>query len=106
MQRSKLVRDRIPDLIREDGRKPRIKIVGGDELLKALNEKLLEEYNEYVSAIDDPERLVELADVLEVVFSTARHIGMTESELLELCYKKREDRGGFLKGYIYEGDNK
>jgi predicted house-cleaning noncanonical NTP pyrophosphatase (MazG superfamily) len=74
--------------------------------LNALNEKLLEEYNEYMSAKDDAERLVELADVLEVVISTARHIGMTEAELLALCHKKRGDRGAFLKGYIYEGNRK
>ncbi|MEZ0261805.1 MAG: nucleoside triphosphate pyrophosphohydrolase, partial [Alphaproteobacteria bacterium] len=96
MTRIKLVRDRIPELIRNEGRKPRIKIVGGEELLNALNEKFQEEFNEYMIAKTEAEKLVELADVLEVVISTARHLGMTEQELLSLCHRKREDRGAFL----------
>ena len=104
--KAKLVRDKIPEIIRKDGREPVVTILGGEKLTQALNAKFLEEYDEYLSASNDAERLVELADVLEVVISTAKHLGMSEEELLKLCHKKREDRGAFLKGYLYEGDAK
>ena len=42
----KLVRDNIPNIIIADGRKPKIKIIKGHDLLLALNEKLVEEHED------------------------------------------------------------
>ena len=102
--KSKLVRDKIPEIICRDGRVPIVQTLSGEKLTDALNAKFLEEYDEYLSASSEEEKLIELADILEVVFSTAKHLGMNEEELLELCRKKREERGAFVKGYLYEGD--
>jgi predicted house-cleaning noncanonical NTP pyrophosphatase (MazG superfamily) len=101
---NKLVRDKIPDIIRADGRHPIITVLTGERLNEALQAKLIEEYNEYLEADTPQEKLVELGDMLEAVFSLAHQLGMHEHDLLQLCLKKREQHGAFSKGYYYEGD--
>ena len=100
----KLVRDKIPEIIRKDGREPIISILSGSRLTDALNTKFIEEYNEYLFATDKKDKLEELADILEVVLASAAHLGSSTDELLELCNKKRKIRGGFTKGLYYEGN--
>lgn len=101
---NKLIRDKIPDIIRADGREPVITVLSGQKLIEALHAKLMEEYNEYLEAGTTHEKLVELADIMEAVLSIAHQLGMHEHDLLQLCLKKREQHGAFLKGYYYEGD--
>ena len=42
MEYNKLVRDRIPDIIRNQGETPHIRTLGEDEYIRALEEKLNE----------------------------------------------------------------
>ena len=56
----KLVRDRIPDIIRNDGKKPIIEILSNEEYLKELDKKLNEEVAEYQA----DKSIEEMADVL------------------------------------------
>jgi predicted house-cleaning noncanonical NTP pyrophosphatase (MazG superfamily) len=100
----KLIRDKIPDIIRADGRTPVITVLTGAKLVEALNAKLMEEYNEYLEAPTTHDKLVELGDILEAVLSLGHQLGMHEHDLLQLCMKKREQHGAFMKGYFYEGD--
>jgi len=97
---SKLVRDKIPEIIRQDGREPKITVLTGDTLLNALNEKLVEEHGEYIESRE----LEELGDMLEVVFSIARTMGYSEEELIQLVKDKRNERGAFHEGFYYSGD--
>ena len=99
-----LIRDKIPDIIRADGRVPVITVLTGPKLIEALEAKLMEEFGEYKEATGTHEKLVELGDILEAVLSIAHQLGMHEHDLLALCMKKREQHGAFLKGYFYEGD--
>lgn len=96
---NKLVRDRIPEIIRTSGRKCRCSTVTGEELLAGLEAKLLEEFNEFRSSERD---LEELADILEVVDGLAHHLGSSFQEVLALKNKKREERGGFDRGIWLE----
>lgn len=99
----KLVRDKIPTIIRAEGREPIVSVVSGQKLSEALNAKLLEEYEEFLSATQHAERYAELADLLEVIISIGEHNGLPEADLLALCHKKRAARGGFTEGLIYSG---
>ena len=99
----KLVRDKIPAIIRAEGREPVIRVITGEKLTEALNAKFLEEYDEFLAASQPNDRFAELADLLEVVISMAAHLGMSEADLLALCYKKRAARGGFAEGFFFEG---
>ena len=60
----KLVRDRIPDIIRQSGSECATETFSPDEFRRALRDKLVEEAREAANASDD-DLLIELADVEE-----------------------------------------
>ena len=60
---NKLVRDRIPEIIRKNGETPIVKTLDEREFEQELNKKLLEEVNEYLA----DGNIEELADIEEVL---------------------------------------
>ena len=92
----KLVRDRIPEIIKNAGKKPITEILSQEEYLKELDKKLNEEVAEYQA----DKSLEEMADVLEVLFAICEARGHSLEELLQVREDKREKRGGF-KDKIY-----
>lgn len=91
---NKLVRDKIPQVIEEDGRKCETSIVLKEQLLPLLEDKLKEEINEFIQ----DRNLEELADIMEVVFGLAENLGYSEEDLLKKREEKKEARGGFKEG--------
>ena len=61
--RGKLIRDKIPEIIREKGGKPKIHIAGKKEYWTKLKEKLKEETDEFLES----ESMVEITDILEII---------------------------------------
>ena len=96
----KLVRDRIPQIIRENGITPIINVLSDDDYLLELDKKLNEEISEY--QVD--KSLEELADVMEVIYAICNARGYSIEELLALKEKKRISRGGFEKKLYWEGN--
>ncbi|GAA0228446.1 hypothetical protein ACFFQF_12530 [Haladaptatus pallidirubidus] len=94
----KLVRDRIPEIIEENGETPKTNVTDGDEYERRLAEKLDEEVAEFHES-GDPE---ELADVLEVVYALADRADVSPDELERLRVEKADDRGGFSAGIVLE----
>lgn len=93
---SKLVRDRIPDVIRESDREPEVTHVKGDDFRQALKDKLVEEAVE----LRDTEHIEEeLADVLEVVDAIVEAYGIDRVKLEEVKKEKRDRLGGFEEGH-------
>ena len=92
----KLVRDRIPEIIKHAGKKPITEILSQEEYLKELDKKLNEEVAEY----QEDKSIEEMADVLEVLFAICEARGHSLEELLQVREDKREKRGGF-KNKIY-----
>lgn len=90
---NKLVRDRIPELIKKQGETPSIRILEREEYHRHLEAKLDEEVGEY----HRDKNAEELADILEVVFALAESNGVTRHELMEVYQKKHDARGGFGK---------
>ncbi len=88
---NKLVRDKIPEIIKSHGKTPTTRILSEKEYFIALKEKLEEETNEF----QESESLEELADVLEVVFALASHLGSDQRKLEEIRLKKQLERGAF-----------
>ena len=94
----KLVRDKIPEIIKNSNRRPEYRTLDrDDDFLKYLIKKLHEEVLEF---LEDPS-VEELADVREVVeaFSSIRAFADVES----VQKKKRKDRGGFEKRILLTG---
>jgi len=96
----KLVRDRIPEIIKASGKVPVTrKVTDPDELKRRLIDKLFEELQEY----RESEKLEELADILEVLQALVEHVhGMKWEDLRELQGRKWEERGGFDAGIVLE----
>ena len=91
MTYNKLVRDKIPDLIKAQGEIPHFRILAAEEYTRALEQKLDEETSEF----HGERNLEELADILEVVFALAERQGCSRERLMELYQKKHDARGGF-----------
>ncbi|AVK51361.1 phosphoribosyl-ATP pyrophosphohydrolase [Clostridium sp. MF28] len=99
---NKLIRDKIPEIIKADRRECDTLTADGDEKYKLLEAKLQEEVNEFL----EDKNLEELADVMEVLFGLADRLGYSEEELLKARDKKREERGGFKEGIVLKSVNK
>ncbi len=94
---TKLVRDRIPELLLSDGRLLRVRRVHGKELCRYLIIKLREEVEELSNSLS----IEEVADILEVLEELARSCLRVEwGEVLRVKNAKRVERGGFSKGLI------
>lgn len=92
----KLVRDRIPEIIRSHGEIPLISTADPTEYKSRLHQKLLEEVQEYLES----ESSEELADILEVIHSLTALQGVPREQLQHLQNKKRDERGGFEKRIV------
>jgi len=89
----KLVRDNIPDIIKNNGQMAKTVILNDAEYTVALEKKLKEETREYLHSRE----LTELADILEVVEALAKNQGASFEEVLELKRQKQEKNGAFDK---------
>jgi predicted house-cleaning noncanonical NTP pyrophosphatase (MazG superfamily) len=101
LSQGKLVRDKIPQIIRSKGLEPVIYTASTGEYAARLRDKLREEVEEFLSSDNDPE---ELADVLEVLYALAEQAGTDRQQLEKLRAVKAEDRGGFADRIIWSGN--
>ena len=89
----KLVRDRIPEIIKADGKTCVCETLSHEDYLLLLDEKLNEELAEY----QESKSLEELADLLEVMRAVVKAHGWTMEQLESLRAEKAAKRGGFEK---------
>jgi predicted house-cleaning noncanonical NTP pyrophosphatase (MazG superfamily) len=99
MKYDKLVRDKIPQIIKDKGSIPIIHVADDSEYWEKLKAKLQEEVNEVLEDLNINE---ELADVLEVMYAILAFKGTKFEELERIMLKKREERGGFKNKIILE----
>ena len=93
-EHNKLVRDKIPEIIRTSGNQCETTILSNLDYIEALRQKLVEEAKEV--AIANPEELAqELADVLEVIDTLMTATGIEPEKIREIQTEKRSQRGGF-----------
>lgn len=88
---NKLVRDRIPEIIRGAGKICSARILPQEEYIAALDAKLREELEEYQA----DKSMEELADLLEVMMAVAAARGHDFAEVEAIRQRKAEQRGGF-----------
>ena len=98
MSNGKLVRDKIPQIIKETGRIPVTHTASDDEFKQKLKEKLLDEAQEYC----DSESEEELADIIEVVYAICECKKFKKASLEVLRNKKLKERGAFHDHIILE----
>lgn len=96
MRYNKLVRDKIPEIIRSQGETPTVRILDDKECRIHMERKLDEEVEEFHQG----QNLEELADILEVIFALTEHLGHSKEDLMSVYQKKHDERGGFSKRYF------
>ncbi len=97
---SKLVRDRIPEIMARSGCPGKFEIAWGRAYLQALKDKLQEEASEAAAATSPEELAMELADVLEALETLAAAAGLDWKDIRACQGRKRGDRGGFAGGIL------
>ena len=99
---SKLVRDRIPEIIEKAGKTPVYHRAASQDIEKLLREKLVEEVNELLATTTSEDLLEEAADVYEVLTAIIFTRGYDLKSLLVKAEDKRFDRGAFIKCYVLD----
>lgn len=96
---NKLVRDRIPEIIRASGSTCHIVTLSYIEFGRALAAKLVEEASEVRSASEfEQDALVsELADLSEVMDALMSIAGITSQQVRDAQEKRRTERGAFAE---------
>ncbi len=97
MNKEKLVRDKIPQIIEQSGKKCEIKILSEQEFKTALWEKLQEEVEEAIATQTTNELMEELADIYEVIDNILTTYNLDQQIIFQLQQEKRKNKGGFQK---------
>ena len=92
----KLVRDKIPDIIKDSGKTPETSVVSGELYKHMLARKLLEELEEFMQC----PCAEEAGDMFEVCRSLFAEHKITMAEVSEAANKKKKLRGAFKAGLI------
>ena len=105
MSYNKLVRDKIPEIIENNGEIPITRILSNEEYKLELEKKLKEELEEVLSSTGT-DRIEELADMLEVMIALAKLENKSLEDIINTCDSKREKRGDFVKKIYLSGVKK
>jgi len=92
----KLIRDKIPEIIKANNGKYKLRVMEENEFKKELKKKLIEEVKEVIEA-EKSELGKELADVLELIKSIAENENIKFELVEEKQKQRRKERGGFKK---------
>ena len=98
MKYDKLVRDRIPEIIKKKGGNPIIHIADKKEYWQKLKEKLEEEFKEF----SKDENIEEMADIVEIIDAIIDYKKFNRKKLEVIKKKKAKERGAFKKKVILE----
>ena len=91
---NKLVRDNITKIIESNGKIPIYNIVKEDNIyMELLKNKLQEEMMEYLES----DEIIELCDVVEVIYALIKACGVSQSEFEDMRNEKASINGIFEK---------
>ncbi|WP_084301587.1 DEAD/DEAH box helicase family protein [Desulfonatronovibrio hydrogenovorans] len=101
----KLVRDKIPAIIKKNHHHPFVRTVSGLEFVSVARQKLIEEVYELYSEVkpgNETAILKESADVLEIVLAILKENNLDLNDLISALHKRKAEKGGFDKGFLLE----
>lgn len=102
MKYNKLVRDKIPQVIKQKGQTAIVHMANDKEYWLKLKEKLSEEVKEFSADAS----IEEFADVLEVLDAIAEFKNFSKKKVLSVKNTKAKQRGRFKKRIILEETKK
>ncbi len=92
---NKLVRNKIPQIIKNNGKTPTTRILPEEEYIKEICKKTEEELTEYLEADTKEHKLEELSDLLELINALAEHEGTTLEEINNIRKRKQKNEVAF-----------
>jgi predicted house-cleaning noncanonical NTP pyrophosphatase (MazG superfamily) len=98
----KLVRDRIPEIIKADGGIPKIRILSEQEYRIELLKKLVEEAEEVLNSGSMEELIKEIGDVYEVIEALVEANELDPEEISRIKAERRLKRGAFEQRIFLE----
>jgi predicted house-cleaning noncanonical NTP pyrophosphatase (MazG superfamily) len=96
--RKKLVRDKIPNLIRKSGKVPVFHRAKKEDMSGLLFDKFIEEINEFLA---EPSA-EEAADIFAVLEALCKENGISMVQVTQVAAQKGADKGKFKKRYVLE----
>ena len=97
IQYNKLIRDNIPEIIKEGNKSCVVEVLDESRFIVELNKKLLEESIELSEASNRDEIINELADIQELIDTIKEKNGILDEEVMEKQVKKAQTNGRFEK---------
>lgn len=91
---NKLVRDRIPEILRKNGIECETTTLSETEYRQALRQKLIEEAQEAATA-NNTDLAIEIGDLLEVIDALLKSYGISEHQITLERDQKRATKGDF-----------
>jgi len=98
MKYNKLVRDKIPEIIKQTNKKVIKHFASDEEYWQKLKDKLLEESNEFIEESNEEE----LSDILEVINAICKYKNFNMEKISKIQKEKAEKRGRFNKRIILD----
>ena len=95
---NKLVRDKVPEKIKKEGKVPKFHVANEEEYWEKLKEKLEEEVGEFLISNNKEE----LADILEVLEEIYRFKNFDKKEIEKIKEKKIKEKGSFNEKIILD----
>ncbi|PFL47594.1 phosphoribosyl-ATP pyrophosphohydrolase [Bacillus cereus] len=86
---NKLIRNKVPQIIKANGKTPTTRSLPKDEYIKEICKKTEEEIKEYIEAKTKSDKLEELSDLLELINALAEQEGTTLEEISTTSEKKK-----------------
>lgn len=98
MKYNKLIRDKIPEIIKSKNQNAKVHIATEKEFQEKLKEKLIEEANEFSKQPNKEE----FADILEVLYAISDFYKFNPEEIRKVRKEKAKTRGRFKKRLILD----
>lgn len=99
---NKLIRDKIPEIIKKSGKSAKIHKLNKTEFKKKLAKKIFEEGKELCEAKTKIDVINELSDLLELIYVIAKENKLPLKKIEKARIEKNLKRGGFEKRLFLE----
>jgi predicted house-cleaning noncanonical NTP pyrophosphatase (MazG superfamily) len=100
MSQAKLIRDKVPHIMRRHGDRPIVRTAEPYEYAGLLRARLVDDVEDLIES-DDPHKL---ADVMEVLLALGQVLGCDGDDLERMRAETVRERGGYARRLVWSGN--